>query len=124
VAWLRATGRQLQGGKQPGPADSPPEHLCVYFALIDDASRSVLLIHHVKAQMWLLPGGHVDEGEDPRDTAKREALEERARQHRAGGRERHRVLPADLTSPATRYACRQLAARPGAASTSIRAQGD
>jgi 8-oxo-dGTP pyrophosphatase MutT (NUDIX family) len=26
--------------------------------------------------MWLLPGGHVDEGEDPRDTAEREALEE------------------------------------------------
>jgi 8-oxo-dGTP diphosphatase len=58
-----------------GPG-SPPEHLCVYFALVDDASRSVLLIHHVKAQMWLLPGGHVDEGEDPRDTAEREALEE------------------------------------------------
>jgi 8-oxo-dGTP diphosphatase len=58
-----------------GP-DSPPEHLCVYFALIDDASRSVLVIHHVKAQMWLLPGGHVDAGEDPRDTAEREALEE------------------------------------------------
>jgi 8-oxo-dGTP diphosphatase len=58
-----------------GP-DSPREHLCVYFALVDDASHSVLLIHHVKAQMWLLPGGHVDEGEDPRDTAEREALEE------------------------------------------------
>jgi 8-oxo-dGTP diphosphatase len=58
-----------------GP-DSPPQHLCVYFALIDDASRSVLLIHHVKAQMWLPPGGHVDEGEDPRDTAQREAMEE------------------------------------------------
>jgi 8-oxo-dGTP pyrophosphatase MutT (NUDIX family) len=26
--------------------------------------------------MWLLPGGHVDEGEDPRDTAEREAVEE------------------------------------------------
>src|ERR1700678_599555 len=61
---------------RPAGPGSPPQHLCVYFALIDDASHSVLLIHHVKAQMWLLPGGHVDEGEDPRDTAEREALEE------------------------------------------------
>ena len=36
----------------------------------------VLLIKHRKLGMWLPPGGHVDEGEIPPETAVREALEE------------------------------------------------
>lgn len=55
---------------------TPDKHLCVYFALFDDARRSVLLIDHVKAGLWLFPGGHVDDGEDPRTTVLREAAEE------------------------------------------------
>ncbi|MGH3830639.1 MAG: NUDIX domain-containing protein [Pseudonocardiaceae bacterium] len=31
---------------------------------------------HVKAGLWLFPGGHVDDGEDPRLTVLREAAEE------------------------------------------------
>jgi 8-oxo-dGTP diphosphatase len=34
------------------------------------------LVDHVKAGCWLLPGGHVDDGEDPRTTVAREAQEE------------------------------------------------
>lgn len=48
----------------------------MYFALVDDDSRSVMLVDHLKAQAWLLPGGHVDDGEDPRWTVEREAFEE------------------------------------------------
>ncbi|MGH3875049.1 MAG: NUDIX hydrolase [Pseudonocardiaceae bacterium] len=55
---------------------TPDKHLCVYFALFDDARRSVLLVDHVKAGLWLFPGGHVDDGEDPRTTVLREAAEE------------------------------------------------
>jgi len=55
---------------------TPEQHLCVYFALFDEARRSVLLVDHVKAGLWLLPGGHVDPDEDPRQTALREAGEE------------------------------------------------
>lgn len=55
---------------------TPEQHLCVYFALFDEARRTVLLVDHVKAGLWLLPGGHVDEGEDPRTTVLREASEE------------------------------------------------
>ncbi|MGH3845935.1 MAG: NUDIX domain-containing protein [Pseudonocardiaceae bacterium] len=55
---------------------TPDKHLCVYFALFDEARRSVLLVDHVKANLWLFPGGHVDDGEDPRTTVLREAAEE------------------------------------------------
>lgn len=55
---------------------TPEKHLCVYFALFDEARRSVLLIEHVKAGLWLFPGGHVDIDEDPRITVRREAAEE------------------------------------------------
>ena len=53
-----------------------PQHLAVYFALFDEASRALMLVDHVKAGCWLLPGGHVDDGEDPRTTVVREAREE------------------------------------------------
>jgi len=36
----------------------------------------ILLVFHKKLNMWLPPGGHVDENEVPCDTAKREVLEE------------------------------------------------
>jgi 8-oxo-dGTP pyrophosphatase MutT (NUDIX family) len=44
----------------------------------------VLLGDHVKSGLWLPSGGHVEHGEDPRDTVDREAFEElgiRARFH-------------------------------------------
>lgn len=54
---------------------SPPRHLAVFFALLDDTAQSILQIHHVKAGTWLLPGGHVDT-EPPQDAVLREAAEE------------------------------------------------
>ena len=35
-----------------------------------------MLVDHLEAGCWLLPGGHVDDGEDPRTTVVREAQEE------------------------------------------------
>jgi 8-oxo-dGTP diphosphatase len=55
---------------------TPPKHLVSYFVPLDAAGRSVLLGDHVKSGLWLPPGGHVEEREDPRDTVRREALEE------------------------------------------------
>lgn len=55
---------------------TPPRHLAVYAAIIDDGARSMMLVDHKKAQAWLLPGGHVDPGEDPRWSVEREAEEE------------------------------------------------
>jgi len=58
------------------PPATPPRHLAVYFALLDEHRRELMLVDHIKAGCWLLPGGHVDEGEDPRTTVVREAQEE------------------------------------------------
>ncbi|TDD62597.1 NUDIX domain-containing protein [Actinomadura darangshiensis] len=55
---------------------TPPEHLAVYAALVDEDSHSVMLVDHVKAKAWLMPGGHVDPDEDPRQTIVRELDEE------------------------------------------------
>lgn len=60
------------------PPDTPPKHLVSYFVPFDTASRRVLLGDHVKAGLWLPPGGHCEDGEDPRDTVTREAREELA----------------------------------------------
>jgi 8-oxo-dGTP pyrophosphatase MutT (NUDIX family) len=58
------------------PPDIPPMHLAVYLALLDEKQEAVLLVDHIKADLWLLPGGHVDPDEDPRHTPLREAKEE------------------------------------------------
>jgi len=55
---------------------TPPRHLAVYAALLDQPSRSLMLVDHAKAKAWLSIGGHVDPEEDPRDTVVRELKEE------------------------------------------------
>jgi 8-oxo-dGTP diphosphatase len=78
--WI-ASGEQLF---RTVPPDTPPRHLVSYFVPFDEASRRVLLGDHRKSGLWLPPGGHAEDGEDPRDTVTREASEElgiRARFH-------------------------------------------
>lgn len=58
------------------PPATPPEHLVAYCALVDSAARSMLLVDHRKAGLWLPTGGHVDPGEHPRAAARRELHEE------------------------------------------------
>lgn len=56
--------------------DNPPKHLVSYFVLYDESKNLIMLIDHMKAKAWLPTGGHVDPGENPRDTVIREAREE------------------------------------------------
>lgn len=72
LLWIRS-GAPLFRIVRPA---TPGRHLCVYFALFDEARRTVLMVDHVKAGLWLFPGGHVDDSEDPRTTVLREAAEE------------------------------------------------
>ena len=56
--------------------DKPPKHLVSYFILIDPEHKSLLLGDHVRSQLWLPSGGHVELNEHPRETVNRESQEE------------------------------------------------
>lgn len=55
---------------------TPPQHLVSYFLLLDPTGPHVLLVDHRKAGLWLPAGGHVEPGESPVDTVRREVVEE------------------------------------------------
>lgn len=46
------------------------------FLLSDEAKPRVLLVDHKKLKVWMPPGGHVDQDENPFDGAIREVMEE------------------------------------------------
>lgn len=58
------------------PPRTPLKHVVSYFLLQDSTDGSVLLVDHRKAGLWLPTGGHVDPGEDPVETVRREVREE------------------------------------------------
>lgn len=64
-----------KGGKMV-MEDNAFEHLCVYTLPYHAESKQVLLGHHIKADKWLVPGGHIDRGETIKQTAIREVAEE------------------------------------------------
>lgn len=70
--WV-ASGRQLF---RTTPPATPPKHLVVYFIPVDSREKCLLLGDHRKSGLWLPPGGHVEDGEDPRQAVIREAHEE------------------------------------------------
>ena len=72
LAWI-ASGADLFRIKKP---DVPLKHLVSYFVVVDQLQKSMLLVDHIKAQLWLPTGGHVELHEDPRLTVVREMNEE------------------------------------------------
>lgn len=53
-----------------------PIHVTASGLLFDPTRRSILLILHRTLEMWLQPGGHLEEGELPEVAARREVNEE------------------------------------------------
>ncbi|WP_069165832.1 NUDIX hydrolase [Nocardia altamirensis] len=72
LAWLTSTDDVFRRVK---PA-TPHRHLVCYAVVVDPEARAVLLGRHRLAELWLPTGGHVDPGEHPLETARREAAEE------------------------------------------------
>jgi 8-oxo-dGTP diphosphatase len=70
LAWIDSGAPLFRTAK---PA-IPPKHLVSYFAVVD--GDSILLVDHKSALLWLPPGGHVEPEEHPRQTVRRELLEE------------------------------------------------
>lgn len=72
LAWLDSTDDIF---RRIAPR-TPSPHLVSYFLLIDHDEGSVLLVDHLKAGLWLPSGGHVEPGEHPVATVRREVQEE------------------------------------------------
>ncbi|MBD3250289.1 MAG: NUDIX domain-containing protein [Candidatus Pacebacteria bacterium] len=56
--------------------EHPTSHFCVFFAGFDPEVKKIFLGHHIKADTWIFNGGHIDQGEAPRQTVEREMREE------------------------------------------------
>jgi 8-oxo-dGTP diphosphatase len=72
LSWLAGTDDIFRRVKPR----TPSPHLVSYFLLLDRPAGSVLLGDHRLSGLWLPPGGHVERGEHPLATARREAVEE------------------------------------------------
>lgn len=53
-----------------------PRHYCSFFLPFDRQAGKIYLGHHIKADDWIPPGGHIEPGEAPKDAAVREMMEE------------------------------------------------
>lgn len=73
LAWLSETTDVFRRTTAPV---APVKHLVSYFLLVDADEGAFLLGDHRKAGLWLPSGGHVEPGEDPVDTVRRECVEE------------------------------------------------
>lgn len=56
--------------------DVPKQHLVSYFIIFDESEAAILLVDHKNARLWLPTGGHVEPGEHPTETVRRECVEE------------------------------------------------
>jgi 8-oxo-dGTP pyrophosphatase MutT (NUDIX family) len=72
LSWLSRTDDVFRRTKPR----TPGQHLVSYFLVVDGVGPQVLLVDHIKAGKWLPTGGHVEPGESPVDTVRREAREE------------------------------------------------
>jgi 8-oxo-dGTP diphosphatase len=72
LAWLDSTSDIFRRVKPR----TPSPHLVSYFLLVDHDQGDVLLVDHRQAGLWLPAGGHVEPGEHPAATVRREAREE------------------------------------------------
>lgn len=52
------------------------DHICVFFVPVNKAAKLIYIGHHIKADDWIPPGGHIKINELPLDTVKREFSEE------------------------------------------------
>ncbi|MBI5127539.1 NUDIX hydrolase [Candidatus Roizmanbacteria bacterium] len=52
------------------------EHFCAFFVPVNKKTKSVYLGHHIKADDWIPPGGHIKFGEHPVESVIREFEEE------------------------------------------------
>jgi 8-oxo-dGTP pyrophosphatase MutT (NUDIX family) len=68
--------KRIQNGKPNVREENPQDHFCSMLLLYDRNKKTFFLGHHIKADDWISPGGHIDKNETPSEAAKREFEEE------------------------------------------------
>ncbi len=68
--------RQLLTCDEIVKASNPTHHCGVMFIPYNTASGEIFIVHHKKANQWLVPGGHIEKNELLEDALKREGQEE------------------------------------------------
>lgn len=103
LRWLAGT-RDIYRRVKPS---IPSPHLVSYFLVVDRGAGRVLLCDHRLAGLWLPTGGHVEPGEHPVDTVRREMVEELGIQARfdalTGARPFFLTVTETLGSPSARH---------------------
>lgn len=56
--------------------DDNPSHFCCYFLPYNLDTKQLFIVHHKKSNLWISPGGHIDQGETLMQTLNREIEEE------------------------------------------------
>jgi len=57
-------------------SENEKSHFCVYFLPFNPKTKEIFIGHHRKSNLWLSPGGHIEEGELILDAVVREVEEE------------------------------------------------
>lgn len=68
--------KKIRGTDRLNKSVNIEEHICSFFVPYHKETGSVYLVHHIKADSWIPPGGHIDSLEDPVETVVREFHEE------------------------------------------------
>lgn len=52
------------------------DHFCSFLVPVHEKTQSIFAGHHIKADEWIPPGGHIEKGERPEGAVRREFTEE------------------------------------------------
>ncbi|MFZ2200146.1 MAG: NUDIX domain-containing protein [Microgenomates group bacterium] len=76
IATIDAFNDLKNGSMVHTKGEGNPRHYCSFFLPYDQVAGKIYLGHHIKADDWIPPGGHIEPGETPSDAAVREMKEE------------------------------------------------
>jgi 8-oxo-dGTP pyrophosphatase MutT (NUDIX family) len=73
-------GQRIKANPNLVRENNPTDHFCVFFLPVSVDPKTlrtrIFIVNHIKAGGWIPPGGHIELGEKPIGTLKREFFEE------------------------------------------------
>lgn len=68
--------KRIESAENLTKENNPSVHFCSFFVPVDKKGERIYIGHHIKADDWIPPGGHIKMGESPEQTVLREFEEE------------------------------------------------